>query len=245
LSGPKKTDAPDGCHNLENKFMKTKILQKTFLSLTAGFAALFTLVVSASTAFSLTFTTIDVPGAAWTYAYGINNRGQIVGTFTDFAGSGYHGFLLDKGSFITIDPPGATGGTEAGGINELGQIVGEFADASGQHGFLLDKGSFITIQEGRLAGTADCEPSRKKLRRRSETPRFCSAKTKNLSYLRLPRRSLGIGGFPYVQREKAKTLTGDNEGNKDSVLFNSRFRLLEKTSRMSRRASLSRKRYPP
>jgi probable HAF family extracellular repeat protein len=72
--------------------MKTKILQKTFLSLTTGFAALFTLLVSAPTAFSLTFTTIDVPGAAWAYAIGINNRGQIVGLSVDVSGT-FHGFL--------------------------------------------------------------------------------------------------------------------------------------------------------
>jgi probable HAF family extracellular repeat protein len=72
--------------------MKTKILQETFLSLTAGFAALFTLLVSASRAFSLTFTTIDLPGAAWTHAIGINNRGQIVGLSVDNSGT-FHGFL--------------------------------------------------------------------------------------------------------------------------------------------------------
>ncbi len=72
--------------------MKTKILQKTFLNLTTGFAALVTLLVSASTAFSFTFTTIDVPGAAWTYAIGINNCGQIAGLSVDVSDM-YHGFL--------------------------------------------------------------------------------------------------------------------------------------------------------
>jgi len=40
-----------------------------------------------------TFTTIDMPGAASTYAFGINNAGQIVGSYDDAAGA--HGFLLD------------------------------------------------------------------------------------------------------------------------------------------------------
>jgi probable HAF family extracellular repeat protein len=97
-----------------------------------------------SGAFAFTFTTIDVPGATLTNAIGINAHGQIVGAFTD-AGGAFHSFLLDEGTFTTIDPPGATGGTEAGGINAHGQIVGEFSDASGQHGFLLDEGTFTTI----------------------------------------------------------------------------------------------------
>jgi hypothetical protein len=37
------------------------------------------------------FTTIDVPSANQTFAYGINNNGQIVGTYSD--ASGVHGFL--------------------------------------------------------------------------------------------------------------------------------------------------------
>jgi probable HAF family extracellular repeat protein len=79
----------------------------------------------------LTFTQIDVPGAMFTAAFGINNRGQIVGVFAD-AGSVAHGFLLDNGNFTQIDVPqinfpGAPG-TQAFGIRERGQIVGGFPD---------------------------------------------------------------------------------------------------------------------
>jgi uncharacterized membrane protein len=40
-------------------------------------------------------TTIDVPGAIRTIAFGINERGDIVGGYTD--GAGFHGFLLSQG----------------------------------------------------------------------------------------------------------------------------------------------------
>jgi hypothetical protein len=40
---------------------------------------------------SFTFTPIDVPGAIYTEAYGINPRGQIVGPYFDSTGE--HGFL--------------------------------------------------------------------------------------------------------------------------------------------------------
>jgi probable HAF family extracellular repeat protein len=109
-------------------------------------AFVLTLVAIPSGASAFTFTTIDPPGATQTFAGGINDRGQTVGAYFDVSGT-EHGFLLDEGTFTTIDDPGAKGSTEAAGINELGQIVGEYTDAGGTiHGFLLDKGSFITIE---------------------------------------------------------------------------------------------------
>jgi probable HAF family extracellular repeat protein len=96
---------------------------------------------------SYTFTTIDVPGSFSTDAAGINDMGQIVGSFTD--ASGQHGYLLSDGSFTTIDVPGSFS-TDAGGINNAGQIVGSFTDAiftpgNLGHGYLLSDGSFTTI----------------------------------------------------------------------------------------------------
>jgi hypothetical protein len=41
------------------------------------------------------FTTSDVPGAIRTIAFGINERGDIVGRCAD--GAGFHGFLLSRG----------------------------------------------------------------------------------------------------------------------------------------------------
>jgi len=75
-----------------------------------------------------------VPGATFTVARGINNSGQIVGTYSD--ASGGHGFLYTAGVFTPLDVPGAAA-TEADGINTSGQIVGTYFDQSGgEHGFL-------------------------------------------------------------------------------------------------------------
>ena len=53
------------------------------------------------------FVTIDVPGAASTYAAGINDAGRIVGGFDD-AGGKTHGFLrTTTGALTTFDAPGA------------------------------------------------------------------------------------------------------------------------------------------
>jgi probable HAF family extracellular repeat protein len=96
-----------------------------------------------------TLTHIDFPSASQTIAFGINNRGQIVGSFAN-AGGAVHNFLFDKGAFIQIDfPGGAPLPTDAGniiGINDRGQIVSQFLDAAGTlHGFLFDDGVFTTI----------------------------------------------------------------------------------------------------
>ncbi len=112
--------------------------------------SLFTLPVMTAQVVTFTFITIDVPGAI---PRGINNRGQIVGSYNG------HGFLLDNGTFSTIDVPGENLGTServsstvAVGINDAGQIVGEYSVVfvvpggfPQAHGFLLEKGKFTTI----------------------------------------------------------------------------------------------------
>ena len=94
-----------------------------------------------------TFTAIDAPGASLTYPDGINDAGQIVGTFVSTADGRLHGFSRTAGgTFTTIDVPNSTG-TSAIGINGAGQIVGGFRDSGGVfHGFLRDAGgAFTTI----------------------------------------------------------------------------------------------------
>ena len=76
------------------------------------------------------FTTIDVPGARETAAYGMNNSGEIVGYYVADP-LAIHGFLDTGGSFTTIDAPGATAGTFLYGINNSGQIVGAFSGTGG------------------------------------------------------------------------------------------------------------------
>ena|SRR5438876_823673 len=111
--------------------------------------SLFTLPVVTAQVVTFTFTTIDVPGAI---PSGINNRGQIVGSYGD------HGFLLDNGNFSTIDIPEENLGTserlistEGVGINDVGQIVGNYrvllltVFEGLRHGFLLEKGKFTTV----------------------------------------------------------------------------------------------------
>src|SRR3984893_14491645 len=66
-----------------------------------------------------THTTLAVPGASGTntVARGINDAGQIVGSYVDSSGIS-HAFLYSGGTYTTL-PAGA-----ATGINDYGQIVG-------------------------------------------------------------------------------------------------------------------------
>src|SRR5215831_8900532 len=94
-----------------------------------------------------TFTVIDVPGARYTGAFGINSAGKIAGFYGDPVESGgmTHGFLLDKDGFTSIDFPGAIF-TSAAAINNRGDIVGRQRSADGMsHGYLLSRGEFLSF----------------------------------------------------------------------------------------------------
>jgi len=162
---------------------------------------------------SFAFAPLDFPGAGVTQVRGINNSGQIVGSYgannNALAGDGdshtlgenLHGFLYNKGVFTTIDHPGANwtypqaitdSGKVAGFIGQydqrgwaIGQIIGYLQDGSsftdyqeeGRNmfvqdaadqgpivgfaldsggagpGFIYDKGSFTNINKPGSAGT--------------------------------------------------------------------------------------------
>jgi hypothetical protein len=99
------------------------------------------------------FLPFDVPfaGATGTGANGINNVGQIIGTYFDdqrealFPNGHMHGFLLSGGAFTGLDVPGALA-TLPMDLNDAGQIVGLWVDATmGLHSFLYEEGVFREV----------------------------------------------------------------------------------------------------
>jgi probable HAF family extracellular repeat protein len=103
--------------------------------------------LSTAHAASYTFTSLDVPfsGANATAAFGINDQGQIVGSYGDSSG-GTHGFLYAASVFTPLDVPfSGANATIAFGINDQGQIVGSYNDLSGRHGFLYAAGVFTPL----------------------------------------------------------------------------------------------------
>jgi probable HAF family extracellular repeat protein len=90
-------------------------------------------------------TRIDVPGAAGTAVFGINDRGEIAGVYSDTdpnapSAEDRRGFLRDRrGRFTMIHVPGSVN-TQAFGVNNRGQVVGDYTDADGMIlAFLWDK----------------------------------------------------------------------------------------------------------
>ena len=79
------------------------------------------------------YTPLNYPGAASTFAFGINNAGTIVGDYSDASGS--HGFSLSGTTYTPLNYPGGNN-TAASGINNAGTIVGYYSDASGGRSFL-------------------------------------------------------------------------------------------------------------
>ncbi len=84
----------------------------------------------------------NVPGAYDSQAAGINDEGDIVGSYE----GGKHGFVRDaSGEFTHFDVPGATSISPAA-INNGGQIVGSYTDAQNVgHGFLRRKNGQVVI----------------------------------------------------------------------------------------------------
>jgi len=107
----------------------------------------------------------EVPGAAITAHLGINDHGQVTGTYVDDAPSPDggsdtgHGFVQDRrGHTARFDVPGASI-TLPNGINDHGQVAGAFVDAGivplpggaappgSVHGFVRDPRGGITAFE--------------------------------------------------------------------------------------------------
>jgi probable HAF family extracellular repeat protein len=87
------------------------------------------------------FTAIQLGAGTNTQALGINEDGQVVGSFVDAMGA-MHGFVWSHGRARQIDDPHhGPDGTLVNGLNDRGQIVGFYVDAAGNtHGFLASRG---------------------------------------------------------------------------------------------------------
>lgn len=98
-------------------------------------------------------TSIHYPGSTTTSARGINNDGDIVGTFFcavactnprtgETSTRGTHGFLLRGGVYTRLDVPGGVA-TIPRGISQQGIVVGHYAAGGVTHGFMYSNGQYI------------------------------------------------------------------------------------------------------
>jgi hypothetical protein len=95
-----------------------------------------------------TYTTIRPPRAAATLVTGINERGDVVGTYStvgseDLLVGAPRSFVFRNGVYRDITVPDAMG-TGVNGIDNRGRVAGTYADASGTlHGFVSTRNGDI------------------------------------------------------------------------------------------------------
>jgi hypothetical protein len=84
-----------------------------------------------------TFKKIGYPkaGTLGSVCHAPNNKGDVVGTYYDTAGT-VHGWLLHGGKYFAFNDPKASNSTRADGLNDTLEIVGRYSPADGtSHGF--------------------------------------------------------------------------------------------------------------
>jgi 6-phosphogluconolactonase (cycloisomerase 2 family)/uncharacterized membrane protein len=92
------------------------------------------------------FSSLDYPGGTLTTARGINDRGDIVGTYR--IAPPRHALLIRKKQFIPLAPTTFLGTnlSDAFKINERGDVVGQYVGNDERtHGFLLSGGKVTTL----------------------------------------------------------------------------------------------------
>jgi hypothetical protein len=93
--------------------------------------------------------TLDFPGASATRANGINETGDIVGSYV--VGASTWGYVLRAGRFTSLQFPGSVF-TEAWGIDANGDIIGRYRKPgdSSTYGFQLSGDQFTDISTGHM-----------------------------------------------------------------------------------------------
>ncbi len=89
-----------------------------------------------------TFKTVDVPNATATYVYGINNKNEVVGTYSggdcsQISNQAACGFTYANGVFTTVACE-LENETEFFGINNKGEVVGTYSFFGGVSGFIWE-----------------------------------------------------------------------------------------------------------
>jgi len=95
------------------------------------------------------YTSFDPPDATGSYASTVSAIGAVAGSYTTVAGTTCEtqceGYLLFRGNYTTISPPGSVF-TVMGGGNLQNNLVGVYLDASGNgHGFLFANGAYTSF----------------------------------------------------------------------------------------------------
>jgi hypothetical protein len=93
------------------------------------------------------FHDIYYPGSDSTSATSINDSGAISGTYHDPTDSSWHGFIMQNGTYTSIDNPKANrqNGTQLRDLNNSGTVVGWYYVGEIGHSFIYENGVFADI----------------------------------------------------------------------------------------------------
>ena len=131
--------------------MNSKVALKTVLMMGATAVGMMLASGGARASSGYTYTPISDPlgtrGGGDSSAWGINNAGQVVGSYEDVTTNAY-GFLDTNGTFTSITTVLSAGNTQAMGINSAGTIVGYYWDNTyAFHGFVDTNGTLTTLND--------------------------------------------------------------------------------------------------
>jgi probable HAF family extracellular repeat protein/uncharacterized repeat protein (TIGR03803 family) len=86
------------------------------------------------------FTTLAGPaGAQGLSVAGINNSGEVVGTY------GSYGFVYSDGAYATLNGPVGASDVSAVGINNAGEVVGQYSNDGSTFSFIYSGGAYTTL----------------------------------------------------------------------------------------------------
>lgn len=156
-------------------------------------------------------TVLAYPGAAMTQAFGVNDFGEVVGTYTVGSGTSAqtHGFTWTaSGSFQTVDDPDGVGATTVNGVNDAGDLVGFYTDAAGNtDGMLATPSSASSSPMPSSPASPSAMPSPS-----TSTSPSASASPSGMSGSMSGGSSSGSGQFP-LQMMPQGTVTLSRAGN--------------------------------
>jgi probable HAF family extracellular repeat protein len=93
------------------------------------------------------FKTIDYPGANITIPEAINNKGEVVGNWSNESGT-QHLFKYMNGRFTGFNIAGASRTEGVGGVDDNGDMSGFYGNNGGNYGFILrSDGKLLTIKD--------------------------------------------------------------------------------------------------
>ena len=107
-----------------------------------------TLSAHAGTTYAVT--ELGTLGGLWTYAYGINNAGQVTGLSATASGL-THAFVFGGGAMTDLGVPAGGSSSQGYGINSTGQVAGSafvVGDAD-SHAFTYNAGSWANLASSR------------------------------------------------------------------------------------------------